>query len=414
MNKTDRLIETVDAVLEKHAWRRADGKVASLRTRGYSKEVMHETCRRLHRLGYLIQNIESINPKHIEAIVKSWHGDGLSNKTMQNQYSRLKIFVNNWLGKNGMVREGGVINYLEGVDESSLKVQTYTDETKSWSGNGLDVKVWIDRARLIDSRFHCMLLMGLAFGLRKKEMLRIKPWLADKNEHLSIDGSVAKNGRHRTIPLEGAYGQFQRQVLDQVKKEVKRGETLGWPNRTLKQNENRYYKYMQAIGATKYESGVTGHGLRAEFAENQAMLMGLIPPSLGGDKKQMTKKAREEITLAVSNRMGHGRVSVLGAYYGTFRSMPEKKTGIGERVGTFVLSEDDVCHVHAWPTITAGPSGEYRKLSAEEKSELKIVLVVEKEEGPIQKMSVEEFDKSDDLSEKSKDRLKKLLEKVGL
>jgi hypothetical protein len=245
-------------------------------------------------------------------------------------------------------------------------------------------------------------------------MLMISPWKSDKGEHLSIDGSVAKNGRHRTIPLEGAYGQFQRQVLDQVKKEVKRGETLGWPNRTLKQNENRYYKYMQAIGATKYESGVTGHGLRAEFAENQAMLMGLIPPSLGGDKKQMTKKAREEITLAVSNRMGHGRVSVLGAYYGTFRSMPEKKTGIGERVGTFVVSEDDVCHVHAWPTITAGPNGEYRKLSAEEKSELEIVLVVEKEEGPIQKMSLEEFDGSEEIDKKAKTRLKKLLEKVGL
>ena len=110
MGKTERLIETVDVILKKASWKRADGKVASVRTQRYSKEVMHETCRRLHRLGYLIENIESINPKHIEAIVKSWHSDGLSNKTMQNQYSRLKIFVNNWLGKKGLVREGGVIN----------------------------------------------------------------------------------------------------------------------------------------------------------------------------------------------------------------------------------------------------------------------------------------------------------------
>ncbi|WP_194945547.1 hypothetical protein [Limnohabitans sp. DM1] len=53
-------------------------------------------------------------------------------------------------------------------------------------------------------------------------------------------------------------------------------------------------------------------------------------------------------------------------------------------------------------------------MSTEEKSELEIVLVVEKEDGPIQKMSVEEFDKSDEISEKSKARLKRLFEKVGL
>lgn len=408
------LLDSVNVIVRDKAGTRTNGKVASLRTQEYSKQVMHETCRRLHRLGYRIEDIGSLKEKHIEAVVKSWHEEGLSNKTMQNQYSRLKIFVNDWMGKRGLVKTGGIAEYLPAVDPKTLKVQTYTVETKSWSGQGVDIKEWLNKAQRIDTRFEGMLLMGLAFGLRKKEMLEIKPWKADKGESLDIDGSVAKNGRFRSIKMDGEYGHFQREVLNHVKGLVKRSETLGWPGRTKKQNENRYYKYMASIGATKYESGVTGHGLRAEFAENQAMLLGLLPPALGGDKRQMSKIEREEITLRVSNQMGHGRVAVLGAYYGTFRKVPAKETGIGERVGTFVLNEESVCHVHANPMIVPGPDGTYRKLSEEEKRQLDITLVIEGEELQSRKLEIEAFDQDQAHTDASKQRLRRLLEKVGL
>jgi hypothetical protein len=260
-----------------------------------------------------------------------------------------------------------------------------------------------------------MLLMGLAFGLRKKEMLMIKPWRADKGVTLEIDGSVAKNGRYRSIKIDGEYGQFQRQVLELVKRVVKRSETLGWPNRTLKQNENRYYKMMQSIGATKYESGVTGHGLRAEFAENQALIMGLIPPALGGDKKQMTKREREVVTLKVSNEMGHGRVSVISAYYGAFRKVQAIPRSLGERAGTFVVSEGDVGHIYCNPPLHRDAAGAYRKLSEDEKQSIQLMVRLE---GPNIQDGNKELDMSalaldSAMSEAAHERFKKLLIRIG-
>jgi hypothetical protein len=412
--KLSKLLLSVDVVLERESRTRVDGKVSSFRTQRLSKQIMYETCRRLHRLGYYMESIDSISPKHITALVKSWRDDGLSNKTIQNQFSRVKIFVNKWIGKRGLVRDG-VASYLPDVDPNELRVRTYAEKSKSWSGNGLDVSEWLSKAENLDERFHCMLFMGLAFGLRKKEMLMIKPWRADKGVTLEIDGSVAKNGRYRSIKIDGEYGQFQRQVLELVKRVVKRSETLGWPNRTLKQNENRYYKMMSAIGATKYESGVTGHGLRAEFAENQALIMGLIPPALGGDKKQMTKREREVVTLKVSNEMGHGRVSVIGAYYGAFRKVQAIPRSLGERAGTFVVSEDDVGHIYCNPPLHRDAAGAYRKLSEDEKQSIQLMVRLE---GPNIQDGNKELDMSalaldSAMSEAAHERFKKLLIRIG-
>lgn len=412
--KLNKLIESVDAVIDREGGVRVDGKVSSFRTQRMSEQVMHETCRRLHRLGFYMESINAIGPKHVAAIVKSWHTDGLSNKTIQNQFSRLKIFVNKWMGKAGLVRDG-VCSYLPNVDPSELRVRTYAEKSKSWSGNGVDIGEWLGKAEKVDERFHAMLLMGVAFGLRKKEMLMIKPWKADKGVALEIDGSVAKNGRHRSIKIEGEYGAFQRHVLEHVKKVVKRSESLGWPNRTLKQNENRYYKMMQSIGATKFDSGVTGHGLRAEFAENQALIMGLVPPALGGDKKQMSKREREEITLRVSNEMGHGRVSVVGAYYGTFRRVQPIQGVIGERAGSFVISDEDVGHVYCNPPLNMDAEGTYRKLTEEEKLSIQLMVRLE---GPNIQNGGKELDmfslyNDPAMNEQTNFRFEKLLKRLG-
>lgn len=405
----DRLIESADRVLDANAGIRTNGKVASVRTQEYSRQVIHETCRRLRKLGFALESVDALKPKHIDALVKSWHSDGLSNKTMQNQYSRLRIFLG-WMGKSKLVNPKGFPGHLPEVEKDQLRVRTYSDESKSWSGRGVNIGEWLEKAKLEDERFWCMLMLGLTFGLRKKEMLRIKPWKADKGVSLDIDGSVAKNGRFRSIVMEGEYGEFQREVLDLVKSKIGRSETLGWPNKTLKQNENRYYRHMKNIGATKYESGVTGHGLRAEFAENQAMLRGLVPPALGGSKKQMSKGEREKVTLEVSNKMGHGRVAVLGAYYGTFRKTPVVPGQIGGRIGTVMLSSEDggeFAGVHVNPTPVAGPGGKFRKISETERAET--VVTIKLEDGGAEYGLAEFLEQRPD----TEDRVKKMFEKFG-
>jgi site-specific recombinase XerD len=339
-DKLDRLIGGVNAVVRAHAGLRVNGKVASSRTQEYAEQLMNETCRRLHGLGYYITDVNALQEKHIEAVVQSWHAQGLSNKTMQNQFSRLKIFCG-WMGKPGIVKAGGVKAYLPDVAPETLKVRTYAVESKSWSANGVSISEKIQEALLEDQRLGAMLLCGLAFGLRKKEMLRIKPWKADKGVSLDIDGSVAKNGRFRSISLQaGEFGVSQRWALDVAKRLCKKTETLGWPGLTIKQAENRYYHFLKRLGLTKLDAGVTGHGLRAEFAENLLLLRGLVPPSLGGAKAQMHKVERDAILLEASHALGHGRPQVLSAYAGTFKNLV-RSDGLGSRVGPVIIVDSD-------------------------------------------------------------------------
>ena len=191
-------------------------------------------CGRLHKLHYYLKDISGLREKHVEALVKSWREDGLSNKTIQNNYSRLKIFCG-WLGKEGIASKDGAVHYLEemGASQVDLRVKTVTDASKSWSGNGIDVIEKIQIAYREDYVFGLMMEMGLAFGLRRKEQLKIKPWAADKGNYLELDGSITKGGRYRAMPFEeGELGELQKATLAKVKKWCKKYQHLGWEGLT--------------------------------------------------------------------------------------------------------------------------------------------------------------------------------------
>lgn len=411
MSKLENLLRSADEIVLKNAATRVNGKVASNRTQEFTRQVVGETCRRLHRLGYYLESVGGLREKHLDAIVRDWHAQGLSNKTMQNQYSRLKIFCE-WAGKSGIVSRRGFAGHLPGVDPATLKVMTCAEKSKSWSGRGVDLVKEIVKARIEDRRWGAMLLMGVAFGLRKKEMLRLKPWKADKDLFLEIDGNVAKNGKFRAIPVMGEeYGKFQRWCLDEAKRQCKKTETLGWPGLSYKQSENRFYHLMKKHGFTGGDLGITAHGLRAEFAENMALLSGLLPPSLGGDLGQ-SKELREEVGYQVSHLLGHGDLHTIGAYYGSFR-VRNKGDGRGKRVGTLVLDAetDLVAAVYVNPGPVADADGSYRKQSEVERLEAS-VLVIEERAG----VETKELTAAQWVAQRTEaePRLKALLGRVGL
>lgn len=374
------LIKSVDRVIDASGAKRVNGKVSSIRTVEITKQVMRETCRRLHGLGFYITDIESLKEKHIEAIVKDWHKSGLSNKTIQNQLSRLRVFAG-WLGKSEIIKAGGIAEYLPEVDPKELKVKTFTEKSKSWTGNGVDLVKIIGEAKKESGRLYAMLLLGVSFGLRKKEMLRIKPWSADAGHELRIDGSVAKNGRFRSIPIDTGkqYGKFQRWCLDQAKLMCSRSETLGWPELQYKQSVNRFSHHMAKLGVTKIELGISAHGLRAEYTENMGMILGLVPPSLGGEIDQMARAERVAIADAVSKLVGHNTDHTLSAYWSTFR--PIANTGcIGSRVGSILVvnSDKDIfATLHANPAPIQAKDGSYRLQSKEERAGTAITCVLE-------------------------------------
>ena len=397
-SKLDELIRSAETVVSRSGGLRVNGKVSSGRTQALSREAMRECCRRLHKLGFYLADVERLQRKHIDALVADWHATGLSPKTIQNQFSRLKIFCG-WAGKKGIVSPQGAIGHLPGVDPKALKVRTVADKSKSWSANGIDLSAKIRQARNQDPRHGAMLLLGVAFGLRKKEMLRIKLWKADKGDRLEIDGSVAKNGKHRVILIERGdperdeFGKAQRWALDEAKKLCKKSETLGWSDLSIKQAENRYYHFMRVLGITKFDAGVTGHGLRAEYAENMLILRGLMPPTLGGSAGQASPVERDRIMTEVQNKLGHNDRHVASAYWGSFRREPGTEN-LGARIGPVLLVEgasDTFALLYCSPAPVKQADGSYKVLAAGQRKKTKVTAVVEQADSDNESVGLEEF-----------------------
>ena len=397
VGRVGRLLESADQVIDKHCKFRVNGQVSSLRTQEYSRQVIRETCRRLHRLGFMLEDIHGLGPKHIEALVKDWHAQGMSTKTLQNQYSRLKIFCK-WLGKPGIIDCSGigVAAYLPDIPIAELKVRTYTEVSKSWTGKGVDVIKKLQEAMNNDPRHGHMLRLGLAFGLRKKEQIRIKLWKSDMGNSLMIEGSVGKGGRPRVITIDASTdcGKFQRWCLDQAKTVCGKHQSLGWPELDFKQCENRYYYYMNLVGITRADADVVGHGLRAEFAENQSMIRGLLPPSLGGTIDQMPQAQRKEILREVSNLLGHNDTHTVGAYFSVFRKPTAKTDTLGGQVGPIIpVDLDKEIFMSLWvsPKPVSEADGTYRQQTPAEAKKATVTAVVEIPWLPEKRMPAAEF-----------------------
>ena len=305
---------------------RVNGKVASERTQTLTKEVVYASIRRLHELGYKIQDPKNLGERHIEVLVKHWwYCQHKKPKTIQNDLSRLRVFCA-MLGKPGMV--GSVHKYLPDVDLELLKVRSAAQTTKSWSGHGIDLVAKFREVDEREPRLGLMLRLELGLGLRREEVLKCNPHAQDFGHYLQVFPGMGKGGRWRNIPIAST---AQRELLDFVKARVQKNKPLGWEYTRagaaagLEQNVRRYENLMASFGFTKADAGVTGHGLRAQFAENHALLLGMLPPTMGGNARQMDSADLSVLKVKVAQALGHNRPSVTTAYVGSFNASAQSK-----------------------------------------------------------------------------------------
>ena len=214
--------QKVNDIMKLAGTRRVNGKVASERTQTLTKDVLYASIRRLHELGYKIQDPKNLGERHIEVLVKHWwYCQHKKAKTIQNDLSRLRVFCA-MLGKPGMV--GAVQKYLPDVDPELLKVRSAARTTKSWSGHGIDL---VETFRKVDERDPClglMLRLELGFGLRREEVLKCNPHVQDYGHYLQVFPGMGKGGRWRNIPIAS---HAQRDLLDYVKARVSKNKALG-------------------------------------------------------------------------------------------------------------------------------------------------------------------------------------------
>lgn len=352
---------------------RVNGKQSSDRTIETAVEILCEATDRIWRLGYRIDHIKQIKDEHIRAIVRDYWACGCSPKHLITLMTQLNKF-DDWIGKPGLTRKKEY--YLPEVNPKEFTVFHVATKSKSWSQNGIDVEQKIKQADELNHRFGLMLRIELAFGLRRCEVLQVKPWHDDRGDRLHIRTGIAKGGRPRDIDIDS---EGQREILDYVKSRIGKTEFLGWVDgkqtgqSLLKRNERRYSRYMSSIGITRKDAGVTGHGLRAQYAENAALIRGLLPATLGGTLGQMPKEEENAIRLKVSENLGHGRLNVTNAYYGNLK---KKSTGRGHTLPFILLNDQSGLVTYVNPGPTQNPDGSYIELSMRQISTTSILVVL--------------------------------------
>ena len=250
-----------------------------------------------------------------------------------------------WIGKPELVQE-----FAQALGKDVCKRAHIADRDKSWEAAGVDLD-----AKLIEIMKHER-WVGLAlwcqhkFGYRKNEILSAQP-LNDFRPIPTMPAQMVLNKRGRLVKkdlmqahwtewehgitiniVRGTKGKRPRvltikpenddakEVAWLILKEMRLygdRETLGPSQFTLKQNARRYEKVLQKFGVTQKDLGITGHGLRAGFACDMLESFDITPTVRGGDGQQPDPVKQRIADKETTEAMGHGRISVIGAYAGS-------------------------------------------------------------------------------------------------
>lgn len=314
------------AILEMHNKESSDGrKTVSILTRRQREAVLYQGFYDLRGMGHKIENVRNFKLKHFKLLLASWEEQGLSPATIQNRISIFRIYAD-WIGKGNMI--GPSVTHAskpENVTRSNI-----AEVDKSWSTNGIDFDEVLARIDSYDPYTGAQIRMIKAFGLRRLEAICFKPnrhWERHDGSEYGIirvrDGT--KGGRERVLMVET---EEQYKALQHAKSIAgdQMNRSIGYPRLSLEQAVNRYIYVMSKFGLTKKESGVTGHGLRHQFAnEEYEKLTGKLSPVRGGKKGDVDKLADKEARLAVTEKLGHSRLSVTASYYGSNRARSKPK-----------------------------------------------------------------------------------------
>lgn len=268
----------------------------------------------LYGLGYKLQDAMNLKEKHILAVAKHLEEKGQSPSTIQNKLSKMRIFCG-WIGKRGMVRDSHL--YVENA--MSARRSAIAREDKSWDGKGIDLEDKLPEVKRVDEYVAIKLELCLAFGLRVKEAVMLRPAV----NHIKKEGAEyiwlregTKGDRPRVVPIEN---EMQRDVIERAKALAdKKTGFLGGRGKTLEQKLSRFYNVMRKCGITLAESNVTAHGLRHQFMHEEFRNeLGIEPPVRGGDMSSVDKDKLHLVKQRAMEKAGHTRIDIGASYYGS-------------------------------------------------------------------------------------------------
>lgn len=286
----------------------------------------------------------SFSGRHADLVLAHWCAEAkarrLAPATIPTYYSHLKTFTG-WIGKPKLLKP--IQAYFD--DPALYRRSGVTTVDKSWRAAGVDVAAVVRDVEAYDVHAAACLWLMLAFGLRFKESLMLRPHVdvvtarqaAGKSAAERDDADPAdeyldthrgtKGGRQRYLPIGDA---LCRHALAYARHVVKGPQgSVSNPNLTLVQAMRRLRYVMERFGITKRDLGVVPHGLRHQFAADRYRdATGHPPPVAGGPA--VAAAVDNAARRGVSALLGHGRIQITGAYLSSsavVRSKPAERSG---------------------------------------------------------------------------------------
>lgn len=288
-------------------------KVCSVKTQKERRSVLLLCYCQLWKMGYHFVTPTSLGGRHVYFLATRWDQEGVSLATLHSRLSILRTF-SCWIGKAGMVRPLG--NYLPHRDVHRV---TVAQKNLAWTANDVEPAEVIKNVRELDERLAVMLALQDAFGLRMKESIEMRPeYSLDKERNTLEIYRGTKGGRPRSIPIDTEY---KKEVFEWARKVASTGKSgrVRWPDLTWSQARRRYYYLLsEKLGINKKEKGVSSHGLRHGFAQQEySDITGMPTPVQGADPAQVDIARHNAANITVAKVLGHGRTSVTASYYGS-------------------------------------------------------------------------------------------------
>jgi len=269
----------------------------SYRTQTDRERQLTLIANQLHTLGYRKMNVQSLKPKHVEALVKHWQGETLSVGAIKNRLTVIRWWAQKVNRQNVVARSNdhyGIPDRQFVTNRSKARVVTLQD---------------LERVR--DLHVRMSLELQQAFGLRREEAIKFQPSFADRGEHIALKASWTKGGKARVIPVRS---EVQRAVLDRAHQLAGRGSLI--PSaRNYRQQLRIYERHTANAGLSKM------HGLRHAYAQQRYQeLTGWSAPAAGGPTVQVLRPAQKQLDqqarLTISQELGHERLQIVAIYLG--------------------------------------------------------------------------------------------------
>jgi len=288
MSKKHQMVSSVIVAIK-------NNKDGSYRTQDDRRHALINIAETLHGLGYKLDHLRFMKPKHVHALVQVWKASGDSPGSMKNRMSHLRWLMRKFDGKIHMVPSNDVLDIPKRVYVSNRDKSVVLSEA--------------DVNQIKDPLMRHSLKGQELFGLRMEESVKLQPFIADAGQFLYVQKT--KGNRERTIPI---LTNEQREWLDEAKRLAEHKSNSLIPAGT------QYKTYRSRFDKACTRAGIhSRHGLRHLYAQRRYQeLTGWEAPVKGGLRlEEMTKEQKQidrAVRLQVSMELGHSRRNILSVY----------------------------------------------------------------------------------------------------